>query len=446
MRSSRSESSVVDEIRSMASPLRTSADLDPLIERLGPAKFVLLGEASHGTSEYYGWRAAITRRLVAEHGFSFVAVEGDWPDCFRVNRWVKGRERQDRSAREILSSYDRWPTWMWANREVAAFVEWLRRHNARSGGDVGFYGLDVYSLWDSFRELLSYLGEHEPEALAAAHEAFRCFEPYGEDPQRYARATRMVPTSCENKVIDLLVELRTRLRDGDGDRASDSMADPDAEQALDALQNAEVLAGAERYYRTMVLGDEQSWNVRDCHMVDTLDRLMEHHGPDAKAIVWEHNTHIGDARATDMASVGMVNVGQLVRERHGAEDVVIVGFGGYHGHVIAAQEWGATMHRMEVPPARAGTHEALLHDALGENSLLLFPDRRDGEWLATTRGHRAIGVVYRPERDVWGNWVPTVMGGRYDAFLSFESTDALHPLHVELPRPHSELETFPWSE
>jgi erythromycin esterase-like protein len=438
----------IDEIRSMATPLRTSGDLDPLIERIGPCRFVLLGEASHGTSEYYGWRAAITRRLISEHGFSNVAVEGDWPDCFRVNRWVKGHTDDARAATDVLERFDRWPTWMWANREVAAFAQWLRRHNERTGAAVGFYGLDVYSLWESLRVLLSYLGEHEPDALATAHEALRCFEPFAEDPQRYARATRMVPTSCENKVIDLLVELRSRVGDGDGvvpaGMGADGRADP--ELALDALQNAEVLAGAERYYRTMVLADEQSWNVRDCHMVDTLDRLVEHHGPQSKVIVWEHNTHIGDARATDMASVGMVNVGQLVRERHDAEGVALVGFGGHRGHVIAADQWGSTMRSMPVPPAPHGTHEQLLHDALGEDSLLLFPDRRDSEWLTTRRGHRAIGVVYRPDRDAWGNWVPTVMGRRYDAFLSFDDTHALHPLHAEHPQPHAELETFPWSE
>jgi erythromycin esterase-like protein len=428
----------MDEIRSMASPLRTPADLDPLIERLADARFVLLGEASHGTSEYYGWRAAISRRLIRDHGFSFIAVEGDWPDCFRVNRWVKGSDDRRPDAASVLRDFDRWPTWMWANTEVARFADWLRAHNAATGADVGFYGLDVYSLWDSLRVVLSYLGESHPDALDSAHEALRCFEPYGEDPQRYARATRMVPTSCENEVVDLLIELRSQLRD-------DGIGD-DPEDSLDALQNAEVLAGAERYYRTMVMADEQSWNVRDCHMVDTLDRLVAHHGPECKAIVWEHNTHIGDARATDMAGAGMVNVGQLVRERHEPEGVVLVGFGGHHGSVIAADQWGSTAQRMHVPHAPDGSHEALLHEALGSDSLLLFPDHRSSDWLSTRRGHRAIGVVYHPERDRWGNWVPTVMGRRYDALLSFDATSALHPLHAERPQPHSELETFPWNE
>jgi erythromycin esterase-like protein len=427
---------VTAEIRSLATPLRTVGDLDPLLERIGDARFVLLGEASHGTAEYYGWRAAITKRLIDESGFGFVAVEGDWPDCFRVNRWVKGRAEPDRTAREVLNEFERWPTWMWANEEVAVFAEWLRHHNQTIGKPVGFYGLDVYSLWDSMHAILSYLGTRQPEALAAAQQAYRCFEPFGEDPQRYARATRLVPTSCEDQVIDLLVELRCGARNLDHDPEAD----------LDALQNAEVVAGAERYYRTMVRADEQSWNIRDCHMADTLDRLVTFHGPAAKAIVWEHNTHVGDARATDMARAGMVNVGQLVRERHQGDGVVLVGFGGYRGTVIAADAWGGPIREKTVPAAPPGTHEHLLHDTLGHPSLLVFPSDANGGWLRSRRGHRAIGVVYEPDHEQFGNWVPTVMGDRYDAFCSFDDTNAVHPLHVEIPQPHGEQETYPWNQ
>jgi erythromycin esterase len=428
--------SELGEIRSLARPLRRSADLDPLLERVGNARFVLLGEASHGTAEYYGWRAAITRRLVAEHGFGFVAVEGDWPDCFRLNRWVKGRADQTRSAREILGEFERWPTWMWANAEVAAFAQWLRDHNRRTNRNVGFFGLDVYSLWDSMHAVLAYLGTNHPGALTAARQAYRCFEPYAEDPQRYARATRMVPTNCEDEVVDLLVELRRRAASIDGD----------PEAALDAVQNAEVLAGAERYYRTMVQADHESWNVRDCHMADTLDRLVAHHGPSVKVVVWEHNTHIGDARATDMPTAGMVNVGQLVRERHSDDGVVLVGFGGHHGSVIAADEWGGAIRRLPVPAAPQGAHEQLLHDAWGAPGLFVFPARAEGTWLRGRRGHRAIGVVYRPQSDVRGNWVPTVLGRRYDAFCYFDVTAALHPIHAEAPQVHAEQETYPWNQ
>ena len=422
------------EIRAMATPLEAASDLDPLLERIGDARYVLLGEASHGTAEYYRWRAAITRRLVTERGFSFVAVEGDWPDCFSVNRWVKGRAGAGRGAREVMDGFRRWPTWMWANEEVVELVDWLRDHNRTTGADVGFYGLDVYSLWDSMRAVIEHVSEHEPEAVGVALQAARCFEPYAEDPQRYAWATRMVPSSCEDHVLELLVEIGAHARTSDaGDEAE-----------LDAVQNAEVVAGAERYYRTMVRGDGQSWNVRDTHMVDTLDRLMDHHGPAAKAVVWEHNTHIGDARATDMARAGMVNVGQLVRERHGDDGVVLVGFSGYRGEVVAADAWGAPHRRFQVPPAPAGSHELLLHEALGAPSLLVFPDDRSSPWLSATRGHRAIGVVYEPGRDRYGNWVFTVMGGRYDALCSFDETTALHPLHPELAQPAAEQETSPW--
>src|SRR5438067_5336685 len=220
---------VRERVAAKARRLREPADLDPLIDRLGDARYVLLGEASHGTHEYYWWRAELSRRLIAERGFSFVAVEGDWPDCYAVNRWVKGRSDQDRSARAVLGDFERWPTWMWANEEVADFLCWLHDHNRSTGSSVGFYGLDVYSLWDSLRAVFGYLDEHQPEALDAARGAFHCFEPYAEDPQAYARATRLVPASCEDEVIDLLMTLRSRV-------SGAAVDDPEGE--LDLQQNA----------------------------------------------------------------------------------------------------------------------------------------------------------------------------------------------------------------
>ncbi len=430
----------LDDVRALALPLQTPADLDPLLERIGDARVVLLGEASHGTSQYYTWRAALTRRLVEERGFGFVAVEGDWPDCYEVNRCVKLRPSAPASPREVLQRFSRWPTWMWANEEVVAFTEWLRAHNAGLPEDerVGFYGLDVYSLWDSLRELHDYLAEHEPEHVEQAMRALRCFEPYAEDAQTYAYATRFAPTSCETSVVDLLSRLcAERAASVDGD---------DPEARFSAEQNAAVAAGAERYYRTLVSGSGSSWNVRDTHMADALDRLLEHTG--RKAVVWEHNTHVGDARATDMAAAGMVNVGQLARERHGVDDVVIVGFGGHRGSVIASSSWGAPMQRLPVPPARAGSLEALLHDALGRDALFVLP-RGDGpEWLHRRRDHRAIGVVYDSRRERWGNYVPTVLGERYDAFLHIEDTHALRPLRPpdrRDPEHDGEPETWPFA-
>jgi erythromycin esterase len=424
---------VLDDIVQLRRPLRTADDLDPLLDRIGDARFVLIGEASHGTSEYYAWRARLSRRLIAERGFSFVAVEGDWPDCFAVNCWVKGHADRESSAREVLSRFARWPTWMWANLEVADFAEWLRGYNLQSGANVGFYGLDVYSLWESLDRVMQYLSEHDPEAVDDAMQAVHCFDPYGRDPQRYAFATRLSPAHCEDAVIRLLRDLRLR-------RRPDGMA----EAEFDALQNAEVLAGAERYYRTMVRADAESWNVRDCHMVDTLGRLVEHYGAGSKAIVWEHNTHVGDARATDMASAGMLNVGQVVRQRHADEGVVLVGFGGYEGSVIAAPAWGADMRRMRVPPAVPESHEALIHDVTQDPALFVFPEDQTSAWLTGVHGHRAIGVVYHPERERLGNWVPTRLGRRYDAFISFDRTEALHPIHA-LESPDREYETYPFT-
>ena len=428
-----SEGVELAEIARLARPLATEAHLDPLLERIGDARLVLIGEASHGTAEYYRWRAALTRRLIAERSFSFVAVEGDWPDCFAVNRWVKGRADVHLSGRQVVGRFERWPTWMWANAEVAEFCDWLRDFNRQTSGDVGFYGLDVYSLWESLRVVIDYLTAHRPDALDAARAATRCFEPYAEDPHQYAWATRLVPTSCEHEVIRLLAAVHRRA----------GSLDEDPEAGLDATQNAEVLAGAERYYRTMVRADADSWNVRDRHMAHTLDRLLGHHGPASKAVVWEHNTHVGDARATDMAAAGMFNVGQLVREGHGGEGVVLVGCAGHHGQVVAAEEWGGPMRVMDVPDAPAGTHEDLLHRGVGEPALFAFPKDGAGPWLAGRRPHRAIGVVYHPGAERRGNWVPTVMRRRYDALLSFEATEAVHPLHLERPQPQAEQETYP---
>ena len=289
-------------------PLEGAEDLDPLLERIGDARCVLLGEASHGTSEYYAWRARISERLIREKDFSFIAVEGDWPDCYEVNRYVKGYPDSGRDAREVLRTFERWPTWMWANEEVASLAEMLRGHNEGLSEErkIGFYGLDVYSLRESIDEVVSYLERVAPDAVPAAWRAYRCFEPYGEDAREYARATAFVPTSCEEEVVSLLSELRGR-----ADRYED---DPEARFA--AEQNALVVKNAEAYYRTMVRGGAASWNVRDRHMAETLERLMQQHGPEARGIVWEHNTHIGDARYTDMARSGMVNVGQLARENH----------------------------------------------------------------------------------------------------------------------------------
>jgi erythromycin esterase-like protein len=421
-----------DEVAALSAPLGGADDFDVLLDRVGTARVVMLGEASHGTHEYYHWRAQLTQRLIEEAAFSFVAVEGDWPDCDRVDRSVRLEEGAPEDPRAALATFERWPTWMWANDEVADFCQWLRWHNAQADPEVraGFHGLDVYSLWESLREILVYLREHDPEQVPAALAAYQCFEPYAEDAQLYALATRFVAAGCENEVVDLLVRLRSRAQEGGGP------------ERFRAWQNAEVVAGAERYYRAMVRGGRDSWNVRDRHMDATLARLLDHYGPESKAVVWAHNTHAGDARATDMGGRGEVNIGQLARERHGADDVVLVGFGSHHGTVVAGDGWGAPMEEMAVPPAREAALEGVLHTAAPARSLLVFPRDDRPDLLTDTLDHRAIGVVYHPERDRWSNYVPTVLGDRYDAFCWFDETRAVAPMAVPAS-PVFEPETYP---
>jgi erythromycin esterase-like protein len=408
------ERDIAARVRALARPLAEPSDLDPLMELVGDARYVLLGEATHGTSQFYDWRAEISRRLIREKGFSFVAVEGDWPDCMRVNRYVRGLAHPAATAREVLHAYERWPTWMWANEETVDLVEWLRQD-----GRAGFYGLDVYSLWESLGEILRYVHEQDPDGLPAAIRAFECFDRAagaGGDGHTYGLRARLVREHCEDEVVRLLVDLRKRHPAGIEPR-----------DHFDAEQNALVAWNAERYYRAMVLGGPESWNIRDRHMMETLDRLMAHHGPDAKAIVWAHNTHVGDARATDMASEGMINLGQLVREQH-PKETVLVGFGTYEGTVTAGRRWGGPIETMRVPQGMRGSWEEALHHALdGEDGLLITKGVEDSA-LLHWRGHRAIGVVYDPRRER-GNYVPSSLPRRYDAFLFVDRTDALRPLH-----------------
>lgn len=420
------------DIRDLARPLEGPDDLDPLLERIGDARIVLIGEASHGTHEYYHWRAELTKRLIAERGFEIVAVEGDWPDCHRIDRCARGLD--DTSVLEVLHGFERWPTWMWANEEVAAFLGWLREHNLDRppAQRTGFYGLDVYSLWASLQAIIGYLDVHDADAARTARRAWSCLEPYGEDPQQYAWATRVVPASCEEEVVALLARLRQDI----------GVVGDDADARFHAERNAAVAVDAERYYRAMVRGGPDSWNIRDQHMTDTLDRILEHHGPGSKAVVWEHNTHVGDARATDMAAAGMVNVGQLVRDRHADEGVVAVGAGSYSGTVIAGREWGLPHEVMTVPAALDGSLEELLHRAAVGRGLFIMPDQPTA-WLDTWLGHRAIGVVYRPGSERRGQYVPTVLSRRYDAFWYLDATTALRPLQPEAPQVAEEQETEP---
>ena len=431
--SSREE--LVQLIRERATVVNTTDDLDPLMEVIGDAKYVLLGEATHGTHEFYLWRALLTKRLINEKGFSFVGVEGDWPDCYRLNRYAKSYPEAGESALKIAHHFNRWPTWMWANWEVIGFIEWLRDHNRNRplNERVGFYGLDVYSLGESLEAIMGYLKKNDVAAFEMAKEAFRCFEPYGFEGSDYARSTQIVPKTCQKEVLELLLEIKHKL----------PSYNSDTETVFSTEQNALIAVNAENYYRKMIGGGPDSWNIRDRHMVATLERLMDFHGPNAKAIVWEHNTHIGDARATDMSAHGMVNVGELVTINH-PEEVVKIGFGTYQGRVVAGRNWGDPMRAMTVPRAIEESWESVLHEAGGGNSLV-FETRQWKDERAFMRPlkHRAIGVVYHPENEHYGNYVPSNIPYRYDAFFHIDRTEALHPIHVE-PDGHQMPETYPW--
>jgi len=413
--------------------LDNSQDLQKLIDDIGDRKIVMLGEASHGTHEYYTWRTAISKILIKEKGFNFIAVEGDWPDCYKINRYVKGYEKNT-SISEVLKNFDRWPTWMWANWEVAALGEWMHEYNQKLSVEkkIGFYGLDVYSLWDSMEAMMGYLEKEDPSTATLVKKAIHCFEPYRENEHAYARIS-LTKHSCRDKVLALLKEIRMKAHFLNGDR----------EAGLNTEQNAVITVNAEKYYQAMMSFDNESWNVRDRHMMETLDRLMKFHGHEAKGIVWEHNTHIGDARATDMHRAGMINIGQLAREEYGAENVYLAGFGSYSGSVIAGAEWAAPMEKMKVPEARQGSVEDILHRKHGKNVYLLFSENNLDERFEAPLSHRAIGVVYDPRREMYGNYVPSLMPERYDAFLFIDETKALHPFHLK-PDVHKMPETYPF--
>lgn len=411
---------LIAEITKLAKPYKEPSDARELIQLAGEAQFVLIGEASHGTSEFYSHRAELTKRLIEQKKFRFVAVEGDWPSCYALNRYVKGEVGLARDAYEALNHFSRWPTWMWANEEVADFAEWLRAYNAEQPEEekVGFYGIDLYSLWESIDEILSYLGSKPGADLEAARKAFECFDPFGRDEQAYGISAAIYGEGCEDEVVQLLCRLQ--------DKWKESESADERERALNAGMNALAVRNAEAYYRTMVRHDAQSWNVRDRHMVEALEKLAAFYGGDACAIVWEHNTHIGDARATDMLQDGMVNVGQLLRESYGPDNIYAIGFGTYQGTVIAARSWGEPPETMPVVPAIPNSWEELLHRIGPEDKLLLFGGE-DGLLAQQPLGHRAIGVVYHPERER-GNYVPTLLPERYNAFIYFDRTKAVSPL------------------
>jgi len=412
----------------LPSPLQP--DFGAAFDSFGGARIVLLGEATHGTSEFYRARAAISRHLIQHHGFNIVAVEADWPDAARIDRYVRHREADASEA----EAFARFPTWMWRNREVHDFVDWLRAHNEAlpSAARTEFRGLDVYSMSASMDAVLNYLDRTDPKAAKDARERYSCLTPWQSNPAKYGRAVLSGHADCENEAT---AQLRALL-----DKRLDYLK-RDGENFFDAAQNARIVRAAEQYYRLMYRGSTESWNLRDRHMFDTLQLLMQRR-PGAKAIVWAHNSHVGNAAATSMGWEGEFNIGELCRTAYG-DDAAAIGFGTDRGTVAAASDWDAPMEIKRVLPAREDSYEYLFKHAGFAHSLTRWRGRGDlSEALANPRLERAIGVVYRPETEFLSHYFRAVLPDQFDAFVWFEETKAITPLPGA--RPEGVPDTYPF--
>lgn len=427
--SSGQDQSLIQAVQSAARTLAGDPhDFDSLLGLASNARVVLLGEATHGTHEFYRIRAEITKRLIRECGFSAVAAEADWPDAYRINLYVRSRSA-DADATDALGDFARFPQWMWRNADVLDFVGWLREHNdgAREDRKVGFFGLDLYSLHASMAAVLEYLRTVDPDAARRARHRYACFDHFGTDPQSYGYATSLgLEPSCETEVVSQLMELRAAASEY---ARRDGRLDPDA--LFHAEENARVVRDAERYYRTMFRGQVESWNLRDSHMADTLGSLLGHlekTGRPAKVVVWAHNSHVGDARATEMGARGELNIGQLARERYGSA-ALLVGFTTHSGTVTAATDWDEPAERRVVRPALPGSYEALFHDT-GKGRFFLDLHRRTGgaAILGEPMLERAIGVVYRPETERMSHYFSARLSDQFDAVLHYDKTRAVEPL------------------
>lgn len=428
-------SAVEKQIASALHPLEGGErEWDPLLDAVGDARFVLLGEPTHGSHEVYADRATITQRLLVERGFDAVVVEADWPDALRVDAYVRGRSRHADANAALLGFAGRFPTWMWRNHDVARFVEWSKRD-----GRAGFYGMDLYSMYASIAAVLRYLDAVDPAAAARARGRYDCFRRFGDDSSRYAAHAGLgLGEDCERQAVEQLTELRARAaRFDDGDLFS-------------AEQNARLVANAEAYYRNMFAGSVATWNLRDRHMADTIAALAQHldHrlGRACKLIVWAHNSHLGDARATEMGESSELNVGQLLRERHG-RDAFLVGFTTYSGTVTAASSWDRPPEVKAIRPALAGSYEALFHET-GVPRFVLLPDA-DGRLpseLRHERLERAIGVVYRPQTERASHWFRARLADQFDAVVHLDRTTALEPLERSAGWTGGEApETYPFA-
>ncbi len=432
---------IADDVRTLSG---TTDDLDPLLELTREAECVLIGEATHGTHEFYDKRAQLTKRLILENEFMAVAAEADWPAAYRVNCYVRCIGNDD-NARQALSDFKRFPAWTWRNTDVLAFVEWLRTYNERVAPErrIGFYGLDLYSLHASIGAVLDYLEKTDPEAAERARHRYSCFDDFGEDPQAYGFATSYgADENCESEVVTQLMDLQRHRQDI---LARDGLASED--EHFQAEQNARVVKNAEQYYRAMFQGRVSSWNLRDTHMADTLDSLLAHlkqRTGAAKVVVWAHNSHVGDARATEMGDHGEVNIGQLARERHMGK-TILIGFSTYAGTVTAASDWGRSAERKRMRIGLPRSYEELFHRT-GVPNFLLLPRELGKAALALKerRLQRAIGVVYKPETERLSHYFNVRLPAQFDAIMHIDQTQALTPLERSAHWEGGELpETYP---
>jgi erythromycin esterase-like protein len=415
---------VSEAVRAIARPIHGEDELDRLAELVANKRLVLLGEASHGTHEFYDLRAALTRRLVSEHGFKAVAVEGDWPDALRTDHYIRGLG-DDEDAEAALSAFERFPRWMWRNADVAALLDWLRVVNRTipERERVGFYGIDLYSLHASMRAVIAYLDDNDREAAARARERYACFDHVQVDPQQYGLQAHLgIGPKCETEVVAQLAEMQRR-------KLARSGRTPTGDAWFHAIQQAHVVRNAEAYYRTMFAGRSASWNLRDTHMADTVDMLAHHLGVDepAKLIVWAHNSHVGDARATEMGDDGQITLGQILRQRHPGE-TALVGFTTHAGMVIAADDWEEPARIMSVRPARADSWEALFHEAGLPRSYVTSADLLRTIGPGVERLQRAIGVVYRPATERASHYLHARLADELDIVIHVDTTRALVPL------------------
>jgi erythromycin esterase-like protein len=438
---------LVQEIRSAAIPLSGKIeDYTSLLEESGKARFVLIGEATHGTDDFYRIRAELTKQLILHHGFAAIAAESDWPDSYRINRYVRGAE-DIHNAQSALAEFVRFPSWMWRNEVMVEFVDWLRQHNARISSPsarIGFYGLDLYSLQASIQAVIQYLEKIDPPAAERARLYYGCFDHLAEEPQQYGYASSIGLTEpCEQDVVQQLINLRRRSYDyikRDGFVME--------EEYFCAEQNAKVVVGAEEYYRTMFKGRVSSWNLRDRHMAETLQALAAHlsdwRSEEAKVVVWAHNSHIGDARATEMGEKGEWNIGQLMRDYYG-KAAYLIGFSTYSGIVTAASNWDGEAERKIVRPGMKESYEGLFHD-VGMPDFLLFPRANAtlAEHLNLSRLQRAIGVIYVPETERWSHYFFSKLPEQFDAMIHIDTTKALKPLEPKgLWHKGEVFETYP---